>query len=319
MLESNFAIIRVDGGIVSQLYFFAIGKLFEKKGYKVKYDITWFEEEGLGFYNINKGYDKTYNINWDIPKIFPNISIEIASKSEIDQYKKFRVDSELVLEYQPPLYVVGYNSKCDIVEICREIREFFNPLELLSDNKIKFLTNEIKRNRSCGVHVRRGDLSQEHVVYGKPTSVDYFFKCINIVRSMYSDVKFYFFSDDNKWVKDNIAPHIENLDYFICDINTPEKGYLDLYFLSLCKIIIGSHGSMGLGAKLLSQEETLFITPKYNYMLFSMSNIMMINFEPKNIEPFNPKIKKIKYKILIKIYYYIRQILLRKFLIKGSD
>ncbi|EAH9786014.1 alpha-1,2-fucosyltransferase, partial [Campylobacter coli] len=27
------------------------------------------------------------------------------------------------------------------------------------------------------------------------------------------------------------------------------------------------------------------------------------------------KVKKIKYKILVKIYYYIRQILLRKFLI----
>ncbi|EAJ6615080.1 alpha-1,2-fucosyltransferase, partial [Campylobacter coli] len=122
--------------------------------------------------------------------------------------------------------------------------------------------------------------------------------------------------DDNKWVKENIVPCIKGIDCVVSDISTPEQGYLDLYFLSLCKIIIGSHGSMGFGAKLLSQEETLFITPKYNSMLFSMHNIMMINFEPKSNTDFSiSKVKKIKYKILVKIYYYIRQILLRKFLI----
>lgn len=31
MLDPKLVIIKVDGGIVSQLYFFAAGKLFEKK------------------------------------------------------------------------------------------------------------------------------------------------------------------------------------------------------------------------------------------------------------------------------------------------
>ncbi|HEB7536937.1 TPA: alpha-1,2-fucosyltransferase [Campylobacter coli] len=318
MLDSKLVIIKVDGGIVSQLYFFAVGKLFEKKGYRVKYDITWFEQEGRGFYSVDKGYNQVYNVNWDIPKIFPNLHIEIASKSEIDRYKKFATDSELFLECKPPLYIIGYNYSVNlnIVEVCREIRNFFIPLELMTNDKIKFLGEEIKRNKSCGVHIRRGDLSKEHVVYGKPTDIDYFLRCINIVMLMHKNIKLYFFSDDNKWVKENIVPHIKEIDCVVSDTNTPEQGYLDLYFLSLCKIIIGSHGSMGFGAKLLSQEETLFITPKYNSMLFSMHNIMMINFEPKSNTNFSiSKVKKIKYKILVKIYYYIRQILLRKFLI----
>ncbi|WP_279386179.1 hypothetical protein [Helicobacter cinaedi] len=41
-MEDNLIIIRVDGGIASQIAFVALGKAFEEKGYRVKYDLSWF-------------------------------------------------------------------------------------------------------------------------------------------------------------------------------------------------------------------------------------------------------------------------------------
>ncbi len=318
MLDPKLAITKVDGRIVSRLYFFITGKLFEKKGYRIKYNITWFEQEGKGFYSVDKGYNQVCNINWDISKIFPNLHIEIASKPEINRYKKNATDSELFLECKSPVHIVGYNYSLNlnIVEVCREIRNSVIPLELLTNNKIIFLAEEIKRNKSCGVHIRRGDLGKEYVVYGKSTDIDYFLRYINIVMLMHKNIKLYFFSGGNKWIKESIMPRIKEIDYVVSDTTILEQGYLDLYFLLLCKIIIGLHGSMGFGVKLLSQEETLFVIPKYSSMLFSMHNVMMINFEPKLNTNFSiSKVEKIKYKILVKIYYYIYQILLRKFLI----
>ncbi|HEB9429605.1 TPA: alpha-1,2-fucosyltransferase [Campylobacter coli] len=318
MLDLKLAITKVDGRIISQLYFFAIGKLFEKKGHRVKYDITWFEQEGREFYSVDKGYNQVCNINWDIPKIFPNLHIEIASKSEIDRYKKFATDSELFLECKSPVHIVGYNYSLNlnIVEVYREIRNSVIPLELLTNNKIFFLAEEIKRNKSCGVYIRRGDLSKEHVVYGKSTDIDYFLRCINIVILMHKNIKLYFFSDGNKWIKEGIVPRIKEIDCVVSDTTILEQGYLDLYFLLLCKIIIGLHSSMGFSVKLLSQEEALFVIPKYSSMLFSMHNVMMINFEPKGNTNFSiSKVEKIKYKILVTTYYYVCQVLLRNFLI----
>ena len=42
-MEDNLIIVRVDGGIASQIGFVALGKAFEEKGYQVKYDLSWFE------------------------------------------------------------------------------------------------------------------------------------------------------------------------------------------------------------------------------------------------------------------------------------
>lgn len=43
LYDKKGVIIFVDGGICSQIYSFAIGLKFSKMGYKVKYDLSFFE------------------------------------------------------------------------------------------------------------------------------------------------------------------------------------------------------------------------------------------------------------------------------------
>lgn len=53
-MRDNIVIIRVDGGICSQIAFFVLGLVFKEKGYEVKYDLSWFETSGKGFYDPKK-------------------------------------------------------------------------------------------------------------------------------------------------------------------------------------------------------------------------------------------------------------------------
>ena len=322
---NDLVVVRVDGGIASQINFYALGQLFCKKGYRVKYDISWFANEGKEFYCKEKGYQKNYSIKWDIPKIFPELKVEIASTEEIKFTQKYRINDERALRLKPPFYLEGYNFASPTAHIYEYLRDKFVIGELQTNSKIAELAREICISQSCGIHIRRGDLSSEHIIYGKPTSIDYFLKSIELINKVCPKVKLFLFSDDIKWVKENLISHIVQ-DYVLCDVSTPENGYIDLYLLSRCKFIIGSHGSLGLAAKLLADDTTFFITPKYCHYHFEfLENIAVINwfkdelsgggggdYQEKSI--LISKLK-FKYKLILKIYFYLRNRLLEKCII----
>lgn len=276
----NLIIIRVDGGIASQISFVALGKAFEERGYRVKYDLGWFETTGIGFYNTTNGYDRDYNLSFDIPKAFPNLPIEIASKEEVKHYgANYFIDDDNVISYRPPLYVGGYLGRRYDIYFSLLFAKAFEPKEVHEKGSAfhSFL-QEILNSKACGIHIRRGDLSQNHVVYGEPTSLTYFKQTIKLATQMQPQSTFYLFSDDVAFVREYIAPLIENHNYKICDINTPEQGYLDLYLLSRCQIIIASHGSLGVYAKILSTHNPLLITPKMRNVFYEMENVMLVNW-----------------------------------------
>ena len=314
-MRKDLVIIRVDGGIASQISFVALGLEFESRGYKVKYDLSWFDEFGNGIYNEQNDYDRSYNIAFDIPKAFPDIKCEIASRDEIEIYrKKYFVNDEEVIELKPPLYVGGYLGRHFNFKYRDFFAKHFNPKEMQeSDSECKILLDNILSNHSCGVHIRRGDLSKEHVVYGKPLSVEYFLKNIQLVLQIEPKSKFYFFSDDLEWVKKKVIPSLNSIEYEICNVNSVEKGYLDLYLLSRCKIIIASQGNMGKFAKMLASDtETLLIAPNKNA---PMENMIMVNWVDSYESSGEKQIQKPlswRNKIRLKIYKKFRNKLLQK-------
>ena len=75
----NLVIVRIDGGICSQINFFAYGHAVQNmlgERAKVKYDLSWFKENG-------KDYFGKFVRNWDFPKAFPDLAVEEASAEEI--------------------------------------------------------------------------------------------------------------------------------------------------------------------------------------------------------------------------------------------
>ena len=45
--NKDLIIIPSDGGICSQIGFWSLGLFYEKSGFLVKYDLSWFEQYGI--------------------------------------------------------------------------------------------------------------------------------------------------------------------------------------------------------------------------------------------------------------------------------
>lgn len=289
MKKDNLIIIRTEGGLCSQIYYASLGQYFTDKGYQVKYDLTWFKEYGM----CN---NMAFARNYDIDKAFPKLALEFASDDEVKLYKqKYKYDgSKSLLDFPPPLYIEGFPAeRCYMIpykaDIINYFKEYFCPKEFGNKNSSLYkLLQNIQNGNSCGVHCRRGDLGDFHPAYGYSASVEYFLKSINIINAIHKNVCFYFFSDEPHWIKENIAPHLREIKYKICDENGSDKGYLDLYLLSWCKFIISSNGSLGVFAKFLSKRENAHLyLCKYRADCQYLSEVYVIN-DPNTYIPYNP-------------------------------
>lgn len=323
-MKDDLIIIRVDGGIASQIWFLCLGLAFEQKGYKVKYDLTWFETKGKGFYNQEKSYDDSYDVTWDIPKAFPQIQYEVATKDEIKRYKrKYFVDDENVIEKKPPLYIGGYLGRHQVVVQFRKyLIDRFNPIGL--EQKAKEILTQMQDSFSCAIHIRRGDLSSFNPFYGEPASIGYFAKSIQLIENIYhsqkqsttSPLTFFLFSDDISWVRKNLIPQMSDKKYIICDVHNPSQGYLDLYLVVNAKCIISSQGSMAHCAKWLNPQ-SLLITLKFDKYLFAFDdNCYLVSYGmSKNNFSSNINNIKLRYKIYLYFYNCLKKKLLKQGLI----
>jgi len=245
--DAPFVIVRVDGGICSQICFYSLGKYFSDKGYRVKYDLTWFDEFGMDI-------DNKFQRNFDLLKAFKINNFEIATKEEIEYYKKnFPLKSKIYQIATPPVYVGRYYDYTNLLKKYKnDFINIFNP-ELDDDNKLWL--SKIQSQTSCAIHVRRGDLSNcKFSYYGKTATANYFINAIEYVKNKNSETKFFFFSDEIDWVKTEIVPKLNSIDYEIVECNGSNKGYLDLYLISKCSSFITSLGSLAKTGALLSKN-----------------------------------------------------------------
>jgi len=285
MKKDDLIIIRSDGGICSQIYFAAYAKYFIDKGFKVKYDLSWFREFGTGM-------DGRFLMPYMMNKAFPEIKIDEAAEEEIKLYKaKYHYKNKSVNEIKPPMYIDGYPKERAplFIKSFEYFKNNFNPVDISECSEI---LEKIKSENSCAVHVRRGDLSAYLEGYGYPPEKDYFINALKIIKAFCPDVRFYFFSDETDWIGENIIPFLDgNTNYEIIDKNPTEKGYLDLYLMANAKYIISSQGSMGHFAKVLSKNNPLLILSKNESLIIkNFDNCIYLNED----ESLKRKYKKIE-------------------------
>lgn len=256
-------VLNIEGGICSQIFFYYRGKYLEEQGYNVKWDLTWFGKHE----KIHTNDPSTRN--FELKKAFPTIKLNIASQTEIDECKKsnfINVDTKKKIKGVEDIkiksnsYITGYGARYYNYE--NFMRESFNPI--LDNATKKWFDIIINDKDSCGVHVRRGDLSDNNAVYGSPAPVEYFIEAIKFLRKKNPNMSFYFFSEEKDWIRENIVPKLtEDIKYYIVDANNANNGYLDLFLLSKCKYIVGSHGSFGDFAHMLSNN-SIYISYRVN-------------------------------------------------------
>lgn len=267
---NNKIIVRVDGGICSQIAFHAYGLYLSQIGYDVEYDLSWFKTHGV---DLNWEFVR----NYDFPKAFPKLAGKKASKRNIRLYKKnYNQTGKALKDITAPAYIGGYPSErgCLFIKNQDLFKTEFLPLDR---ETIQKTLQDIEACNSCAVHVRRGDLSHYDPAYGCPTSVEYFLNAINTIKSIEKDSVFFFFSDEPNWVRNNIIPYVDSkIKCHVLDQNGSDKGYLDLFLISKCKNIIASQGSMGKFGKLLSWQNPHLVLPNASGDIKNIDNIIVL-------------------------------------------
>lgn len=262
-MAQDFTVIMVDGGFCSQLVKYALGEFLKRsRNVKVKYDVAWFANNGMDCDGKNK---RELQIN----KVFPNLDFEIATDDEIATAKRnnhfsnsnpYKFCSEL-FNQKMPAYIDGYYENIVYMDTVRNV--LLKNLDFskckLDENNEKILSKIRSAEYSCAVHVRRGDFVNLGLAFLTP---GYYSGAIKTVQKKYPKTKFFFFSNDIDYVRQEIIPLCNDIEYTIVDVNNNDTGYLDLYLISQCNAQISSNSSFGFWGAFLNQNNNkMYVLP----------------------------------------------------------
>jgi len=117
----------------------------------------------------------------------------------------------------------------------------------------------LKSEDSVSVHIRKGADYQKKSTVGT-CNINYYKKAVDYMRMNIKNPKFYIFSDNHQWVKNNLT----DFDYTVIDWN-PSSGpqnYLDMQLMATCRHnIIANSSYSWWGAWLNNNDDKIVIGP----------------------------------------------------------
>lgn len=265
-------IVRIRDGLGNQMFMYAYGKALEKRGYKVKFDLSYFQKQsghnrlGLDKYNIKADYctkaeAKKFYSRLFIHRILGKLGLR---RQAIIYEQTFEFDEKLLT---PPdnYFIAGYfqNEKY-FKDIISELRQEFTlkgtPSEFTQrvSEQIRTIPN------SCSLHVRRGDfIIEKNIQSHGAVPLDYYHQAITYMEKEKGDTQYFIFSDDIPWCRENLT-FIKNA--IFVESNEPRIPQEDIYLMSLCQNhIIANSTFSWWGAYLNPNPNKLVIAPKKLY------------------------------------------------------
>ncbi len=246
-------IINFCGGLGNQMFQYSLYKIMKKENIKVKADIHWFSEN-----NLHNGFE--------LEDVF-NIKLDYATQLEC--YRT--ISDNYIYENIKKYFSFQKNIldiKCGYLKGYWQNEKYFNKYrdEILSDFKFSIndkknctISQEMSKEESVSIHIRRGDYLSIEDKFGGIATLEYYNKAIKIIKERLVKPKFYIFSDDLEWTRNNLK--IENCVYI--DFNRGKDSYKDMYLMSKCKHnIIANSTFSWWGAWLNQNKEKIVIVPE---------------------------------------------------------
>jgi hypothetical protein len=136
------------------------------------------------------------------------------------------------------------------------IRADLRLIASLNPTNVKW-QRQMKETASVCVHVRRGDYVGKEQTFGL-CSIAYYRCAMEYIRGRHADAKFFLFSDDLAWCRQNFAA--EGL--IFVDSNSPDTAVDDLELMRSCRHHIIANSSLSWwGAWLATSPDQLVIAP----------------------------------------------------------
>jgi len=244
-------ISKLIGGLGNQLFQYAAARyLAEINNEELKLDLSEFKSYKLHKYSL---------------KHF-NIIEKIASQKDL---KKVKNVNEKYFHYNKNFKKSGTNI---LLKGYWQSVKYFNGISniIKTDFKVKSklkgrnlsVSKKILDCNSVSLHIRRGDYkpnSYKDQIFDV-LNYDYYHSAISDLSKKEKNLIFFIFSDDHKWVKDNIK-----LDFpiIIVNHNTAATNYEDLRLMSLCNHNIISNSTFSWwGAWLNCNKNKRIYAPK---------------------------------------------------------
>lgn len=253
-------IVKIKGGLGNQLFQYALGRsLSILRKTELKLDATNTKGRPYGLSNFK-------------------IKAKIATNEEIQSLKKFKITNffkpyykrSLIKEksegFDENLLMAGKNVYLDGFW---QSEKYFKPIENIlrtefvpqkTSSEFKKISEEIKKNRTISIHIRRTDYLQG-TDYEKLDN-DYWKKSLEKILRAKSDIKnpkLFVFSDDIEWVRNNLKLEIPTI--MVSGEKIPD--YEELLLMSQCENNIIANSTFSYwGAWLNTNKNKIVIYPK---------------------------------------------------------
>lgn len=286
-------ITQLNGGLGNQMFQYATGRsLACHNNTQLKLDISQFHQDNLREYclspfNITENIASQADLNrvnrplaWKVKNPVKTLKSVKNRKTPITYVKErdFNFNPE-ILKLPDNIYLEGYWQTEQYFKRIEPILQKDFSLKITLGTIIHEMSERIVQDgNAVSVHVRRGDYvtdPETNKTHGVCT-IDYYERALEKMMQNIDNVKFFIFSDDPNWVKENIS--LDAPSYCVSDHGL--KNYEEQYLMSLCRHHIIANSSFSWwGAWICSNPEKIIIAPK---KWFNRSEINTNDLIPKS-------------------------------------
>lgn len=288
-------IVEITGGLGNQMFQYALYCKLKKlyPGKAIKLDIT--EYDGKQTHGLSD------DRRLELSKLSVDLGKDVASKKEIRRIKGYTGADTLIDKVLNKLtprrgkYIrenldKGYETsylECPNGELNSGLNDdvylsgywqcekYFSDIKDELKSKFIWETNSkietellaIRESNSVAVHIRRGDYLYTHnaTVYGDICTKEYYKKAIEYMREKLDAPQFFFFSNDLRWVKDELVSEYDDEFKACCHFvtcNGDDSPEYDMYLMKECRHNIIANSSFSWwGAWLGDNTDKIVIAP----------------------------------------------------------
>ncbi len=291
-------IVKISGGLGNQLFQYAVARSISiKLDRKLLLDDSWYRDihsqenqDDPNATTIREFLLNNYKIQSRVINIFHlNWINRLKIRSKTSNVFKYLVDGPLNnlsykyvdnknyslkdIEESTHIYLKGYWQNSNIIEDYKDT--IYGDLVLqqpLSENNSNYL-NSINASNSVAIHFRRDDYINKSVSRKVHSSCsnNYYYNGIEYVKEKITNLKYFVFSDDIIWVKDNLK-----FDKNTIFIDNDGPTYEHLFLMSQCKHqIIANSTYSWWAAWLNTNPDKIIITPEFWYHDKDLNNTII--------------------------------------------
>jgi hypothetical protein len=259
-------IVKILGGMGNQMFQYAMAKaLALRTSQELRIDITSLKAHGERRYSFPEFSLTVGEARFNDYKtlglgLFSYPLVRLKKHPAYYLENNFSFNPSLSLR-KNSIYLDGYfQSEKYFVDYENQIRQDFNFKKNINSNEQKYL-NEMSGYENISLHIRRGDYvtntSNQTLLGSIP--LNYYLDSVQFLISKLAKPKFFLFSDDPNWVKENLkikSSHVHVIG------NVGHESWRDMRLMQNCDHHIIANSSFSWwGAWLNNKKNKIVLTP----------------------------------------------------------